>query len=129
MNTIPNMLRTIDEYKARNTNGAYDEFIKRYEKDIASLQGKADRSRERIKKNNINIEADLVLNRAELEKVEKEIKELAETMPARVREYTEQQQAEIANRKDRRHYLDQVNDVVKNVKVFKDVEEQAAHVK
>lgn len=93
------------------------------------MQGKADRSRERIKKNNINIEADLVLNRAELEKVEKEIKELSDTMPARVREYTEQQQAEIANRKDRRHYLDQVNDVVKNVKVFKDVEEQAAYVK
>ncbi len=51
------------------------------QKDVASVQGKAQRSRERIKKDNINLEADLITNREELLKVEQEIKDLSDTLP------------------------------------------------
>jgi hypothetical protein len=61
----------------------------------------------------------------ELEALQEELKTIESTRKQRIEKYTLEQEQESLNRKEVQHYLNQINDITKQLKVFENVEQQA----
>lgn len=122
INTLPNIMASIETYKGYSWD--YSEYIQTLKKQADSIKWKAKRARDNVEKRWINIEAELRIKERELELLNTESKEIQDQLPSKIKEYTQQANETIANRKSRKYYLDEINEITKQLEIFKTTEEQ-----